>query len=53
MENVQEKLKQLVLEPERVKLITLSIDEYEKVPGIFNDFVEEITEIGFNPYKGM
>ncbi len=53
MENVQEKLKQLVLEPERVKLITLSIDEYGKVPGIFNDFVEEIREIGFNPYKGM
>ncbi len=53
MENVQEKLKQLVLEPERVRLITLSIDEYEKIPQIFNEFVEEITEIGFNPYKGM
>ena len=53
MENVQEKLKQLVLEPERVKLITLSIDEYEKIPQLFNEFVEEITEIGFNPYKGM
>ena len=53
MENVKEKLKQLVLEPERVKLITLSIDEYEKIPKIFNEFVEEITEIGFNPYKGM
>jgi len=53
MENVQEKLKQLVLEPERVKLLTLSIDEYEKIPQIFNEFVEEITEMGFNPYKGM
>ena len=53
MENVQEKLKQLVLEPERVKLLTLSIDEYKKLPGIFNDFVEEITDMGFNPYKGM
>ncbi len=53
MENVQEKLKQLVLEPERVKLLTLSIDEYEKIPKIFNEFVEEIAEIGFNPYKGM
>lgn len=53
MENVREKLKQLVLEPERVKLFTLSIDEYEKIPGIFNDFVEEIRVIGFNPYKGM
>ena len=53
MENVQEKLKQLVLEPERVKLLTLSIDEYAKIPEIFNDFVEEIREIGANPYKGM
>lgn len=53
MENVQEKLKQLVLEPERVKLLTLSIDEYKKLPEIFNDFVEEIVEMGFNPYKGM
>jgi quinone-modifying oxidoreductase subunit QmoB len=53
MENVQEKLKQLVLEPERVKLLTLSIDEYQKIPQIFNDFAEEIREIGPNPYKGM
>jgi quinone-modifying oxidoreductase subunit QmoB len=53
MENVQEKLKQLVLEPERVKLITLSIDEYKQIPEIFNNFVEEIVEMGFNPYKGM
>jgi len=53
MENVQEKLKQLVLEPERVKLITLSIDEYEKIPQIFNEFAEEIDEVGPNPYKGM
>ena len=53
MENVQEKLKQLVLEPEPVKILSLAIDEYKKLPGIFNDFVEEITEIGFNPYKGM
>jgi len=53
MENVQEKLKQLVLEPERVKILTLSIDEYKKLPEIFNEFVEEITEMGLNPYKGM
>ncbi len=53
MENVQEKLKQLVLEPERVKLLTLSIDEYAKIPDIFNGFVEEVRELGPNPYKGM
>jgi quinone-modifying oxidoreductase, subunit QmoB len=53
MENVQEKLKQLVLEPERVKLLTLAIDEYHKIPQIFNEFAEEIKEVGPNPYKGM
>lgn len=53
MDNVREKLKQLVLEPERVKLLTLSIDEYKKIPVIFNEFVEEIRVMGFNPYKGM
>jgi quinone-modifying oxidoreductase subunit QmoB len=53
MENVQEKLKQLVLEPERVQIHTLSLDEYARLPVIFNDFVEEITEMGYNPYKGM
>ncbi len=53
MENVQDKLKQLMLEPERVQIHTLSIDEYEKIPVIFNEFVEEITDMGFNPYKGM
>ncbi len=53
MENVREKLKQLVLEPERVKLLTISIDEYATLPDIFNGFVEEVRELGPNPYKGM
>ncbi len=53
MENVQDKLKQLVLEPERVKIEFLSFSDWEKVPDLINDYVEEITEIGMNPYKGM
>lgn len=53
MENVQEKLKQLVLEPERVELHMLSIDEYDKIPGILNKFAETIEEVGPNPYKEM
>lgn len=53
MDNVRDKLKQLALEPERVKLLTLSIDEYNKLPLIFDEFVEEIKELGLNPYKGM
>lgn len=53
MENVQEKLKQLVLEPERVELHMLSIDEYDSVPGILTKFAETIENIGPNPYKEM
>ncbi len=53
MENVQEKLKQLVLEPERVELHMLSLDEYDKLPVLMNKFVETIEEIGPNPYKEM
>jgi quinone-modifying oxidoreductase subunit QmoB len=53
MENVQEKLKQLVLEPERVEFHTLSIDEFERIPEIFNQFAETIEKLGPNPYKDM
>lgn len=53
MENVQEKLKQLVLEPERVELHMLSLDEYDKLPDIMNKFAKTIEDIGPNPYKEM
>ncbi len=53
MENVQEKLKQLVLEPERVEIHTLSIDEYDKIPDILNNFAATIDRVGPNPYKDM
>jgi len=53
MENVQDKLKQLVLEPERVQIHELEITDYVKLPQIINDFVEEIVEMGMNPYKDM
>jgi len=53
MENVSEKLKQLVLEPERVQIHTIAMNEYDKVPTILNDFAEEIVDMGANPYKDM
>lgn len=53
MENVQEKLKQLVLEPERVRLETLALTEWDKLPDILNEFAEEISDMELNPYKGM
>ncbi|MCB2229471.1 hydrogenase iron-sulfur subunit [bacterium] len=53
MDNVREKLTQLVLEEERVQIVELAINEYQKLPKIFDDFVAQIEEMGYNPYKGM
>jgi quinone-modifying oxidoreductase subunit QmoB len=53
MENVREKLQQLVLEEERVEIHELAIADYHKLPKIFDDFLETINTVGMNPYKGM
>jgi quinone-modifying oxidoreductase subunit QmoB len=53
MENVKEKLKQLVLEEERVELHEVAISDWDKIPKIFDDFAETIESVGPNPYKGM
>jgi quinone-modifying oxidoreductase subunit QmoB len=53
MSNVKEKLTQLVLENERVELHELSISDYQKIPKIFDDFLETIETVGPNPYKDM
>ncbi len=52
MENVAETLNSLGMEPERVKLAQIAIDEYDKVPEIINEFVEEVVGMGPNPFKG-
>ncbi|MBN2226205.1 MAG: FAD-dependent oxidoreductase [candidate division Zixibacteria bacterium] len=53
MDNVREKLKQLVLEEERVEFHELAITDFEKIPKIFDDFLETIERVGPNPYKDM
>ncbi len=53
MGNVQEKLKQLVLESERVEIHDLGIADYGRIPQIMDDFLEVIEGVGPNPYKGM
>ncbi len=53
MENVQETLQRLFLEPERVKLVQVEISDWPKIPEIIDGFVEEIQKIGPNPYKGF
>lgn len=53
MENVREKLKQLVLEEERVEIHELAISDFSKIPQIFDNFLEVMETVGPNPYKGM
>ena len=51
--NVREKLEQMAMDVERVELHQLQIDEWGKLPGIFEAFDELIEDIGYNPFKGM
>jgi quinone-modifying oxidoreductase subunit QmoB len=41
------------LEPERLQLTQLAINEYAKLPEIMNEFAQRIREMGPNPYKGF
>ena len=52
-DNIREKLLQLALEEERVRIEELSISDFRKLPQIINEFAEEIEEIGMNPFKGF
>ena len=53
LENVKETLQRLQLESERVEVHQLAINEYDKLPGLIDNFMEMIREIGPNPYKGF
>ena len=46
-------LSSLALEEERVRFEEIAIDEYDKLPGLLSDFVEEIEALGPNPFKGF
>ena len=53
LENVKETLQRLQLEPERLQLTQLAIDEWDKLPALFDGFVNRMRELGPNPYKGF
>lgn len=53
MKNVKEKLQQLVLEPERVRIESLEISDWQLAAKMINDFAEEIEDMDQNPYKGL
>ena len=51
--NVQETLTRQMLEPERIRPVELEISEYDKIPAMVNEFVEQLKGFGPNPYKGF
>ncbi len=53
VKKIGDALASLALEEERVAFAEVAIDEYDKVPQIINDFVEEVDALGPNPFKGF
>ncbi|HLC30658.1 MAG TPA: hydrogenase iron-sulfur subunit [Dehalococcoidia bacterium] len=53
MENVRETVQRMMMEPERVRSVQLEISEYDKIPALLQQFVEELTVMGPNPFKGF
>ncbi len=53
LENVKETLQRLRLEPQRIEVAQIALDDYEKLPDMINAFVERVRELGPNPYKGF
>lgn len=51
--NVGETLERLALEPERIKVVELSHDEFGRIPKILDEFSDELEEMGPNPLKGF
>jgi quinone-modifying oxidoreductase subunit QmoB len=51
--NVQETLNRLALEPERIRVVELSHDEFDRVPEVLDEFAETIDGLGPNPMKGF
>ncbi|MCG8552921.1 MAG: FAD-dependent oxidoreductase [Desulfobacterales bacterium] len=53
VKKIGDALASLALENERVAFEEVAIDEYDKLPKIINDFVEEVDALGPNPFKGF
>jgi quinone-modifying oxidoreductase subunit QmoB len=53
LSKVQETLDRLALESGRIRVEQIEISDYHRIPGIIDEFLETIKEIGPNPYKGF
>jgi quinone-modifying oxidoreductase subunit QmoB len=53
MSKIQETLDRLVLESSRVRVEEVSITDWDRIPAIFDEFMETMAKVGPNPYKGF
>lgn len=51
--NVSETLERLALEPERIKTVELSHNEFDRIPKLLDEFADELEGLGPNPLKGF
>ena len=51
-ENIRQKLVQLALEEERVRIEEIALSDYYRLPAIIDEFATQIETIGLNPFKG-
>jgi len=52
LSKVSETLNRLALESDRVRFESVSITDYETLPGLLDEFAAKLEEIGANPFKG-
>jgi quinone-modifying oxidoreductase subunit QmoB len=50
-ENVKQKLKQLALEDQRVRVEHVALSDYLTLPSLIDGFVEQVQALGPNPFK--
>jgi quinone-modifying oxidoreductase subunit QmoB len=50
-ENVKQKLKQMALEEQRVRIEHVALSDYLTLPTLIDDFVKMIEALGPNPFK--
>jgi quinone-modifying oxidoreductase subunit QmoB len=50
-ENVKQKLKQMALEEQRIRVEHVALADYLTLPGLIDGFVKQIEALGPNPFK--
>jgi len=51
-ENIRQKLVQLALEEQRVRIEQITLSDYCRLPALIDEFAAQIDDVGLNPFKG-